>query len=312
MRRSRRSARRRRRRRPRAPRAVAARARRRQERDVVDAQAVELGPQRLAQRSEQRARVAGVERRARRHGPVQHQHAHVRARRPRRQRLPVRPDAQHRVGGARVVLGDDGDAHHSCRQAASVVAGLLAVDVRPAGQEALGLGLGGGARVGRGDGPQVADRRDVDDPERQPGGGGRGGPVRVQPPAHLQRGERQQDAERVGVDRRHRPELDEARAPGEQPRAPARDRPGGVRRERVRGLGEAQAEALGREQERVEEAGGQHDVVVDDQQPVGAVGRVRGEAGAQVGPLAERRARRPRGAARRRGASGAAPPRSRG
>ncbi len=55
----------------------------------------------------------------------------------------------------------------------------------------------------------------------------------------------------------------------------------------MRGLGEREAEALRDEQERVEEAGGQHDVVVDEQQPVGAVGRVRGERRAQVRPLAE-------------------------
>ena len=71
-----------------------------------------------------------------------------------------------------------------------------------------------------------------------------------------------------------------------QPGPAARHRPGGVRRERVRGLGEAQAAALGEEQERVEEAARQHDVVVDEQQPVGAVGRVRAQRGVEVRPLA--------------------------
>ena len=61
------------------------------------------------------------------------------------------------------------------------------------------------------------------------------------------------------------------------PGAPARDLPGGVRGERVRGLGEPQPEALGAQQEGVEEAARELDVVVDEQQPVGAVGRVLGE-----------------------------------
>ena len=54
----------------------------------------------------------------------------------------------------------------------------------------------------------------------------------------------------------------------------------------MRRLGQPEAEPLRHEQERVEEAGGQDDVVVDEQQPVGAVGRVGGERRAQVGPLA--------------------------
>ncbi len=67
----------------------------------------------------------------------------------------------------------------------------------------------------------------------------------------------------------------------------AGDRPGGVRGERVRGLGELQAEALGDEHERVEEAGGEDDVVVDDAAASRLPGRMRGERVAQVRPLAE-------------------------
>jgi hypothetical protein len=47
---------------------------------------------------------------------MQHEDAHVRARVPGRQRLAVRPDAQHRVGGTGVVLGNDGDAHAAGHQ----------------------------------------------------------------------------------------------------------------------------------------------------------------------------------------------------
>jgi hypothetical protein len=42
---------------------------------------------------------------------VQDEHAHLGARVARGERLAVRPDPQDGVGGARVVLGDDGDAH---------------------------------------------------------------------------------------------------------------------------------------------------------------------------------------------------------
>jgi hypothetical protein len=43
---------------------------------------------------------------------MQHEHAHLRTRLVRGERLPVRPDAKHRVGRARVVLGDDRNPHH--------------------------------------------------------------------------------------------------------------------------------------------------------------------------------------------------------
>ena len=121
-----------RRRRPRAPRAVAARPRRRDEGHVVDAQPVELGAQRLAQRGDERARVAAAQRRPRRHGPVQHEHPHLRAGVARGERLPVRPDAEHRVGRARVVLGDDGDAHGHRRLGKRIEAagGMAAQELR--------------------------------------------------------------------------------------------------------------------------------------------------------------------------------------
>ena len=42
---------------------------------------------------------------------MEHEHAHVGARVARGERLPVRPDAEHGVGGPRVVLRDDRDLH---------------------------------------------------------------------------------------------------------------------------------------------------------------------------------------------------------
>ena len=42
---------------------------------------------------------------------MQDEHAHVGPGVARGERLAVRPHAEHRVGGARVVLGDDGHAH---------------------------------------------------------------------------------------------------------------------------------------------------------------------------------------------------------
>ena len=74
--------------------------------------------------------------------------------------------------------------------------------------------------------------------------------------------------------------------------AAARDAPGGVRAAAVRRLGEPQLEALGEEQERVEEAARQRDVVVEHEQPVAAVERVRGEQRVEVLELAARRRRR--------------------
>ncbi len=71
------------------------------------------------------------------------------------------------------------------------------------------------------------------------------------------------------LQRGHRADLDEPRAAREHARAAAGDVPGGVRGERVRGLRELEPERLGERDEAVEEAARQHDVVVDDQQPVG-------------------------------------------
>ena len=53
------------------------------------------------------------------HGPVQHDNAHVGARAPRGERLAVRPDAEDRVVGARVELGNDGDPHRCVRSVRS-------------------------------------------------------------------------------------------------------------------------------------------------------------------------------------------------
>ena len=103
------------RRRPRAPAAVRARPRRRDERHVGHLDAVERGAERLAQRRDQRPRLARAQRRLRRHRAVQDEHAHVGPGVARGERLAVRPDAEHRVGGARVVLGDDRDAHLATR-----------------------------------------------------------------------------------------------------------------------------------------------------------------------------------------------------
>ena len=100
-----------RRRRPRAPGRVRARPRRRDERRVGHADAVERRAQRLLERRDELAQVARLERRLRRHGPVQHHDLDVRARVPRRERLPVRPHPERRVRGARVVLRDDHDPH---------------------------------------------------------------------------------------------------------------------------------------------------------------------------------------------------------
>ena len=60
----------------------------------------------------------------------------------------------------------------------------------------------------------------------------------------------------------------------------------------MRRLGEPQAVLLGDVQEEVEEAVRQADVVVDDEEPVGGIGRMGREQRAQVLPLAQaRRAR---------------------
>ena len=56
---------------------------------------------------------------------MQHEHAHVGPGVAGGQRLAVRPDAEHRVGGARVVLGDDDHAHAvSLRAAVAALRGL--------------------------------------------------------------------------------------------------------------------------------------------------------------------------------------------
>ena len=69
-------------------------------------------------------------------------------------------------------------------------------------------------------------------------------------------------------ERRHRADLDEARLAHDAPGARRVTRPRGVRAQPVRRLGEVEGEALREEQEAVEEAARQHDVVVETQQPV--------------------------------------------
>jgi hypothetical protein len=65
----------------------------------------------LAEGLEELLGLTLAERRLRRYGAMQDEHAHVRAGVAGGERLPVRPDTEHRVGGARVVLGDDDHAH---------------------------------------------------------------------------------------------------------------------------------------------------------------------------------------------------------
>ncbi len=71
---------------------------------------------------------------------------------------------------------------------------------------------------------------------------------------------------------RHRADLDEGRLAHHARRPPPRDRPGGVGVQPVAGLREAQRETLAEEQEPVEEAAGELDVVIDHEQPVVAGG----------------------------------------
>ena len=120
-----------RRRGPRAPRGVRARPRRRDERDVGDLEPVELGAQRLAKRGEQRVRVPRAQRGLGRHGSVQDEHLDVGPGALRRERLPVRPDPERRVRGARVVLGDDRDLHGSARYSSTVTASSRVTYARP-------------------------------------------------------------------------------------------------------------------------------------------------------------------------------------
>ena len=52
-----------------------------------------------------------AQRGARRHRPVEHEHADLGAGVAGRHGLAMRPHAEHPIGGARVELGDDGDPH---------------------------------------------------------------------------------------------------------------------------------------------------------------------------------------------------------
>ena len=69
----------------------------------------------MARERERRAGQPQPRRRRRRDDPVQHEHAHLGARVARGDRLLVRPDAEDRVVGARVELGDDEDLHACTR-----------------------------------------------------------------------------------------------------------------------------------------------------------------------------------------------------
>ena len=94
--------------------------------------------------------------------------------------------------------------------------------------------------------------------------------MRVEPPAHPQIGERQERRERVAVQRGERTDLDEARRPHDAAAAaPAVWGPAGVGGEAMRGL--CEPGVADEREEPVEEADGQIDVVVDDEQPVVAV-----------------------------------------
>ena len=95
-------------------------------------------------------------------------------------------------------------------------------------------------------------------------------------------GKGQQSAERDGRERGDRPDLDERRLARDASRAPARLRPRRMRVQAMRRLGELQGEALAEEQEAIDEPGAQLDVVVDEQQPVVAIGRMGGEQPVQV------------------------------
>ena len=217
-------------------------------------------------------------------GPVQHEHAHVGAGVARGQRLAVGPDAQHRVVCARIELADDRHLHRwtaSVRTSSRRTYGRL-------GEERARLRLGRVAGVAAARRSlRVADRRGVDDPDRPAVLGRDGGPVDVEPPAHRQAlGEGQQHVEAVAVEGGHRADLDEGRLARGGARVPARHRPGGMRVQPVRGLGELQAGALGGAQEGVQEAARQRDVVVDDEQPVVGRRRMRGEQRVEVLELA--------------------------
>ena len=118
-------------------------------------------------------------------------------------------------------------------------------------------------------------------------------PVDVEPPAHAQVGrEGEEGGEDVAVEGGHGTDLDERRLAHGRPAATPGDRPRGVRVQAVRGLGELEVGALGRAQERVEEAAGEGDVVVDHEQPVAFIGRVVGEQRVEVLELAARAGRR--------------------
>src|SRR4051794_15971278 len=164
--------------------------------------------------------------------------------------------------------------------------GLGARHVGAPVEERLGLRDRGVAGIVAGDRAQVADRGRVDHADRPAAFGGDRAPARVQAPAHLQVRERQQRGRGRRRERGHGADLHEARAMGEHAGPASRHVPRRVRRERVRGLGEREAEALGEQQEAIEEAAREHDVVVDDQQPVGVRERCRGQRGVDVRPLA--------------------------
>ena len=113
---------------------------------------------------------------------------------------------------------------------------------------------------------------------------------------------------------RHGADLHEARLAHDAARVPARDRPRRVRVQAMRGLRERQREALAQEQEAVEEAARQLHVVVDHEQPVVVrIGPRPAHARPPAPPAAGSGSRTCRAcpagtcAARRRGASAAAP-----
>ena len=263
--------------------AVAARARRGEERHVVDARARRA--RRAAAGAAARAARAGRARAARRAtGPGGAARARARRRRRRARRAPG--GAPRRRARGRPRAGSTRRRRRRARLTAPARRQRLGrpasrVDVRAAGEEARRPRprrprAGRSRRSGAGGGPAWRRRS----PSGEPGRGRRGRPVGVEAPAHREVRERQQH---------RRTRRRGSRSPGRSRRSACggRARPG---RRRVTGQAACEANACAgwasarpkrsaTQQERVEEAGGQHDVVVDDQQPVGVV-----RAGARRAP----------------------------
>ena len=235
---------------------------------------------------------------------VQDEHAHVGAGVARGDRLAVRPDAEHRVGGARIELGDDRDLHRTAPRPA-----------RP--RRASRTGGRRGTRAPRRRRRRARSRRRPGvvwrigvastTPTGQPCSRGDARPsARRGPSPCAAAGNGSSVSKRRRRERGHRADLDE-RASRARRRRGRRRVTGHAACECSRWAGWASSEAgvLGAVQEAVEEAARQHDVVVDDEQPVEAGRRVLGEQRVEVLELAAARPSRPC-ASRRRGGCGEA------